>query len=82
MVCTMYPAYLCTGTEKEIDMTEHYRNPPVRTMPPHPPEKQTISANGIYHMPDKKKVEKGEKKFLKILEYFVDSFINIFHPKF
>ena len=63
-------------------MAEQYRNYPVVTLPPHPLYRKNIPANGINRKPEKNKWKKEEiNKFLKILENFVDYFINICEPK-
>ena len=41
-----------------------------------------MTENGVNHMPDTTKLKKkASDKFLKIMEGFVDDFINICHPK-
>ena len=75
---TLYPSYLCTATETARDVAEQYSNSPVVTLRPHPLEKQTMPEKGIHCTPETNKQKKGEgEKFLKILEDFVDYFINI-----
>ena len=79
---TLYPAYLCTSVETERDVAQHYSNSPVGTLLTHPLEKQMMPENGIKIMLNTTKWENGEcEKLLKILENFVDNFINICQPK-
>ena len=79
---TLSLVFFLKYTETARDLEKHYINAPVGTLPPHPMDRPTIISKVINHITDTNKWEKGYSyKFLKMIEYFVDNFINICHPK-